>query len=139
MSDERVPDEPNPDPSGRCGECSNLIRPSCECSANIRICEEQQRAERAEKEIEKLRAKPERWESFAKFAAQRMADAINRLVLLKRIDSRSEAADAALDWADPDFERLDEIEQLRAKLSSAEEEIEQMRLAAVRSAGYINS
>jgi signal transduction histidine kinase len=56
---------------------------------------------------------------FLRRSADRMADAIERLVLLGRIDSRSEAADAALDYRNPQFDRLDRIELLEAACRAA--------------------
>ncbi len=38
-----------------CGECSLPVVPSCQCAEHLRICEEQQRAERAEAEVKRLK------------------------------------------------------------------------------------
>ncbi len=46
----RATPTPEPDPVSEesCGDCRLPIREACRCSENLRICEEQQRAERAE-------------------------------------------------------------------------------------------
>ncbi len=38
-----------------CGDCRQLIRDACRCNEHLLICEEQQRAERAEARIEAAR------------------------------------------------------------------------------------
>lgn len=55
---------------------------------------------------------------FATIAGERMADAITREVTAGRIDSRCEMADAALDFSDPDFERVEAVDELRAKAAA---------------------
>ena len=67
-------------------------------------------------ELESLRP------SFERRGGQRMADAINFLVRRGILDARSRAADASLDWADPDFKRMDEIESLQAQNAELKEE-----------------
>lgn len=58
--------------------------------------------------------KPRHYEDagFLRRAADSMADAIERLVLAGRLDSRSAAADAALNYRNPQFHRLDTIVEL---------------------------
>jgi len=40
--------------SGTCGDCSQPTRPACRCAEHLRICEEQQRADGAEGERDRL-------------------------------------------------------------------------------------
>ncbi len=72
-------------------------------------------------ELESLRP------SIERRGGQRMADEINALVRRGILDARSGAADASLDWADPDFKRMDEIESLEAELRTLREDRKRCR------------
>ncbi len=58
---------------------------------------------------------------LATIAAHRMSDEIHRLVIAGKIGSRSRLADAALDWKDPDFKRMDELAAAREALDKADD------------------
>ncbi len=64
---------------------------------------------------------------FATIAAERMASAIHRMVFSGTLDARSPAADAALDFENPDSQRLHEVDGLRAQVAEFEGEIRDLR------------
>ena len=75
------------------------------CDVHQKIASQAKRIE----ELESLRP------SLERRGGRRMADAINILVRRGILDARSRATDTSLDWADPDFKRMDEIESLQAQ------------------------
>ncbi len=91
-------------------------------ASELRIAgrEESRLRRQAEAECDELREKVEYNAPKLGYVlgGNRMAEAIHTLVFLHLIDSRSEAADAALDWELPDRRKQSLIDELREKVEA---------------------